>query len=306
MSTLGQYYTNPDVAQECLHTLYQVLNNPHDKVFLEPSAGEGSFTRPLTGDGHQVLGWDIEPRHESIQQRDFFHPDTQAELYDLCAHNTVIAVGNPPFGKRARTALEFVNRTLESGAAAVAMILPAQFNKYGTQKKLPTAAELIHSTPVTGFYQCTSSGKTIPYTSVRCYWHIWVTNRAILTPEAQNLPDLRVRTKPATTHPDFDMWQHNCTTVSEKYLTYPWDIAVLRQGWGSMQPIIRGDTLTPPVLDKCKQWMLIRPHTPEAHRILTSIDYHTLGEKNTTVPGFGKADLVSEYERIKNQRNTTK
>ena len=95
MSTLGQYYTNPDVAQECLHTLYQVLNNPHDKVFLEPSAGEGSFTRPLTGDGHQVLGWDIEPRHESIQQRDFFHPDTQAELYDLCAHNTVIAVGNP-------------------------------------------------------------------------------------------------------------------------------------------------------------------------------------------------------------------
>lgn len=302
MSTLGQYYTNPEVAQECLHVLYQVLNNPHDKVFLEPSAGEGSFTLPLTGDGHQVLGWDIEPRHESIQQRDFFHPDTQAELYDLCAHNTVIAVGNPPFGKRARTALEFVNRTLDSGAAAVAMILPAQFNKYGTQKKLPTAAELIHSTPVTGFYQCTSSGKTIPYTSVRCYWHIWVTNRAILTPEAQNLPDLRVRTKPATTHPDFDMWQHNCTPVSEKYLTYPWDIAVLRQGWGSMEPIIqnpktREDTV---VLDKRKQWMLIRTHTPEAHQILTSIDYHALGDKNTTVRGFGKADLVAEYERVKN------
>ena len=141
MSTLGQYYTNPDVAQECLHTLYQVLNNPHDKVFLEPSAGEGSFTRPLTGDGHQVLGWDIEPRHESIQQRDFFHPDTQAELYDLCAHNTVIAVGNPPFGKRARTALEFVNRTLESGAAAVAMILPAQF----FSRRAPIRESLSHS-----------------------------------------------------------------------------------------------------------------------------------------------------------------
>lgn len=305
MSTLGQYYTNPEVAQECLNTLYQVLNNPHDKVFLEPSAGEGSFTRPLTGDGHQVLGWDIEPRHESIQQRDFFHPDTQAELYDLCAHNTVIAVGNPPFGKRARTALEFVNRTLEDGAAAVAMILPAQFNKYGTQKKLPTAAELIYSTPVTGFYQRTGYGKTSPYTSVRCCWQIWVTNRSILTPEARTLPDLRVRTKPATTHPDFDTWQHNCTAVSEKYLTYPWDIAVLRQGWGSMEPIVRRDTLTPPVLDKRKQWMLIRTHTPEAHRILTSINYQALGEKNTTVPGFGKADLVAEYERIKNQRNIT-
>ena len=307
MNTLGQYYTNPDVAQECLHTLYKVLNNPHDHLFLEPSAGEGSFTQPLISGGHQVIGWDIDPRHNTIQRRDFFNPETQAELQNLCAHNTVIAVGNPPFGKRAGTALEFVNRTLESGAAAVAMILPAQFSKYGTQNKLPETAELIHSAPVTGFYQRTNTGGTTPYTSVRCYWHIWVTDRSILTPRAQRLPDLRVRTKPATTHPDFDMWQHNCTPVSEKYLTYPWDIAVLRQGWGSMEPIIRNPTEhNTPSLDKRKQWMLIRTRTPEAHRILTSIDYLALGEKNTTVRGFGKADLVAEYERVKTRHKLNK
>lgn len=303
MSTLGQYYTNPDVAQECLRALYQVLNSPHDVLFLEPSAGEGSFTRPLTSGGYQVIGWDIDPRHENIHRRDFLYPGTQTELRDLCAHNTIIAVGNPPFGKRAATALEFVKRTLEAGASAAAMILPAQFNKYGTQNKLPQVAELIQSEPVTGFYQRTSSGGITPYTSVRCYWQIWVTNRGVLTPQARGLPDLRVRTKPPTTHPDFDMWQHNCTAASEKYLTYPWDIAVLRQGWGSMEPIIRDPETshTDPVLDKRKQWMLIRAHTPQAHRILTSINYRALGEKNTTVPGFGKADLVAEYERIKNQ-----
>ena len=98
------------------------------------------------------------------------------------------------------------------------------------------------------------------------------------------------------------MWQHNCTAASEKYLTYPWGIAVLRQGWGSMEPIIREDTTLPPAaLDKRKQWMLLRPHTPEAHHILANINYQALGQKNTTVPGFGKADLVAEYERIKNQ-----
>ena len=70
-----------------------------------------------------------------------------------------------------------------------------------------------------------------------------------------------------------------------------------------MEPIIRDPETshTDPVLDKRKQWMLIRAHTPQAHRILTSINYRALGEKNTTVPGFGKADLVAEYERIKNQ-----
>lgn len=303
MSTLGQYYTNPDVAQECLRALYRVLNDPQDVLFLEPSAGEGSFTMPLTSGGHHVIGWDIDPRHKNIQRRDFLHPGTQAELRSLCAHNTVIAVGNPPFGKRAATALDFINRTLEARAAAAAMILPAQFNKYGTQSKLFKVAELIQSTPVTGFYQRTSSGGTTPYTSVRCYWQIWVTNRGILTPQARGLPDLRVRTKPPTKHPDFDMWQHNCTAASEKYLTYPWDIAVLRQGWRNMEPIIRGPetSRTGPVLDRRKQWMLIRAHTPQAHRILASINYRALGEKNTTVPGFGKADLVAEYERIKNK-----
>lgn len=302
MSALGQYYTNPAVAQECLHALYQVLNAPEDVLFLEPSAGEGSFTRPLTTDGYSVIGWDIDPRHPDIQQRDFFHPGTKTELQSLCAQNIVIAVGNPPFGKRAATALEFITQTLDAGASAAAMILPAQFNKHGTQNKLPQAAELIHSTTVTGFYQRTHTGNTTPYTSVRCYWQIWVTNRGILTPAARNLPDLRIRTKPATTHPEFDMWQHNCTATSEKYINYPWGIAVLRQGWGSMVPIIRSDiTGTMPVLDKRKQWMLIRPHTPEAHRILASINYQALAQKNTTVPGFGKADLVAEYERIKNQ-----
>ena len=137
MSALGQYYTNPDVAQQCLHELFQVLNSPHDMLFLEPSAGEGSFTQPLTGAGYHVTGWDIDPRHENIQRRDFLHPDTQAELRHLCAHNTVIVVGNPPFGKRAATALQFVTQALGAGASAVAMILPAQFSKYGTQNKLP-------------------------------------------------------------------------------------------------------------------------------------------------------------------------
>lgn len=306
MSTLGQYYTSPDVAQECLHALYHVLNTPEDLLFLEPSAGEGSFTRPLTADGYRVIGWDIDPRHPDIQQRDFLHPDTKTELQSLCTQNTVIAVGNPPFGKRATTALQFITQTLEAEAAMVAMILPAQFNKYGTQNKLPQAAKLIQSTPVTGFYTRTHTGNTAPYTSVRCYWQIWVTNRAVLTPEAQTLPDLRVRTKPPTKHPDFDMWQHNCTAASEKYLTYPWDIAVLRQGWGNMEPIIRDPETshTDPVLDKRKQWMLIRAHTPQAHRILASINYRALGEKNTTVPGFGKADLVAEYERAKNRATT--
>ena len=50
--------------------------------------------------------------------------------------------------------------------------------------------------------------------------------------------------------------------------------------------------------------MLIRAHTPEAHQILTSIDYRALGGEEHNRARFGKADLVAEYERVKNYDTT--
>lgn len=44
--------------------------------------------------------------------------------------------------------------------------------------------------------------------------------------------------------------------------------------------------------------MFFTASTPEVKEKLLSIDYNALGEKNTSVRGFGKADIVEEYTRL--------
>jgi hypothetical protein len=135
-----------------------------------------------------------------------------------------------------------------------------------------------------------------PYNGVRCVYQIWVntnTPHHVLTPHAVTLPDQRIREKPATTHPDFTLWLYNCTQVAEKYFTYPWEFAVLRQGWEPMYPLF----LPQEQLSRRKQWMLIKPHTPQARETLLGLDYNTLSENNTVVRGFGKADLITAYQQ---------
>ena len=241
------------------------------------------------------------PPHQGSQLFRGHYPN---RITEPCVPSTVIMVGNPPFGYRSQTAIDFITHAVTAGVAMVAMILPVSFTKYGVQHHLPPSLKLISSTPVTGFHTYTKSGGMKPYNGVRCVYQIWVntnTPHHVLTPHAVTLPDQRIREQPATAHPDFTLWLYNCTQAAEKYFTYPWEFAVLRQGWEPMYPLF----LPQEQLSRRKQWMLIKPHTPQARETLLGLDYNTLSENNTAVRGFGKADLITAYTQTIHNTNMT-
>lgn len=112
------------------------------------------------------------------------------------------------------------------------------------------------------------------------------------------MKDLRIYNNPPTSHSDFDCWIYQCQPQSYKFLDYDWDFAVRRQGFKSLDYNKKVYDLKE--LDRRHHWMLIKPKTAEAYNLLLKIDYNELARADgTSRCGFGKADLVREYERFK-------
>ena len=54
--------------------------------------------------------------------------------------------------------------------------------------------------------------------------------------------------------------------------------------------------------ERKQQFFFIKPLTDEAEQIITSMDFNSLAERNTSPPGFGKGDFVSYYTELKNRK----
>jgi hypothetical protein len=260
------YFTKPDIAHSCIKTLDNLIGTNH--TYLEPSAGDGAFVRPLLD--RQVIAVDIFPQADFIQKQDFL----------LSGLNADVVIGNPPFGKRSKLAVEFINRSA-SFASYIAFILPVQFRKYGTQKLLHPSLSLIYDEllPADSFL---FEGK--PY-SVRCCFQIWSTRPHHL--------DLRLKAPLPTSHPDFQMWLYNNVPAAVSVFDNDFDFAVPRQGYQ--------DYSLRACLDECvlsKQWMLFKADNPVVLKRLLELDFDKLSRLNTSTPGYGKADVVSEYSSL--------
>lgn len=281
---LDKFYTKPEeVRKAVIRTAYACSKlglDPDQLRIVEPSAGNGSF---LKTSPHlpKPLAFDIKPEASGITQADFLTLDINAAAGPHT--NETVFLGNPPFGKRGRLAAQFVNKSLEQGSVC-AFILPLIFRKWITQKTVMDSAQLIadHDVPADAFELM---GET--YT-VRCCFQIWTTLPLATT----SLDDIRLRTAPARTHPDFDMWQYNATPEAEKYFDYDWDFAVLRQGYGNYNTLITPDQS----LSRKKQWIFFKAKSPEVLARLRQIDFEALAETNTTVKGFGKTEIVQHYK----------
>ena len=285
-----QFYTKDDVARDCVKDLRETLsqNSRYDLsavTFMEPSAGEGAFIRAIENLGFKnIYACDIEPNAKNILRRDFLNDDLSSEVPD---HENVVIVGNPPFGRRARMAAEFINKGFEY-ADTVAFILPLQFEKYSAQNKIIKKGRLIFDkklAPASFVF----NGKDY---IVRCCFQIW-TLRGFGN-------DLRLRSSPKTKHSDFEMWQYNNTREAEKYFDkekYGWDFAIPRQGYKDYTL----KEVNPDKMDRRTQWIFFKAKNEEAFNRLMAIDYDRLSKKNITIPGFGKADVINEYERLYEQ-----
>jgi hypothetical protein len=160
------------------------------------------------------------------------------------------------------------------------MILPVQFKKWNTQNKIDKNAKLI--------YECVLPPNSFTLDdkdySVRCVFQVWTINN-------NTYKDLRITDKPPTTHPDFKLWQYNCTTNALKYFQKDWDIAILRQGYGDFNKIYYPSD----ELSTKKQWMFVKAKNDEVLDKIKNMDFQKLSESNTTTRGFGKADFIQYY-----------
>ena len=279
---LDQFYTKPTMARHCHRQLISALPNlgarADECFFIEPSAGAGNFYRLLSG--KNKIGLDIAPRCDGIVRGDFLTWDFRPP--SGFSRERIVVVGNPPFGRRARMAVDFFNRAAEF-ADTIAFIVPMQFRKYSAQSKLHASFKLVRdrALPPNAFYR--ENGRDF---DANCAFQIW-------TRLETSLANRRILKPPPIAHPDFEMRQYNNTQAALKVFDAPFDFAVPRQGY---EDYSRREKRAENC-ERQKQWILFAAESRAVLRRLMTLDFWRLSRKNTTIPGFGKADVVGEYGR---------
>lgn len=121
---LDKFYTNSDVSKQLLAE----IDISKYKLIIEPSAGDGSFSRQI----HNCLALDIDPQHSSIIKQDFLTWNYTGNIDP----KDILFIGNPPFGKQGNLAFQFLVKCMSIGNT-VAFILPPSFNKQSIINKIP-------------------------------------------------------------------------------------------------------------------------------------------------------------------------
>ena len=285
MPGLDKFYTQEHVAKQCFEFLHSQLNISENAIYLEPSAGAGSFINLLS----HYIALDIAPEDDRIKKQDYLKYEVDKENF--------ITIGNPPFGNRSKLAIDFFNKAATM-SDVIAFIVPVSFMKWSVQKNLSSNFALynyLYLEPES----FTSNGK--PY-SIRTVFQIWVKKGG----QYDNGINLRLTKQPPISHEDFKIWQYNATPESVKYIEEDWKYATYRQGYHDYNQIFTRKNYDyikeKMTADKKKQqFFFIKPLTEEAENLILNMDFNALAERNTATPGFGKGDFVSYYIERKNK-----
>jgi hypothetical protein len=156
-----QFFTPVKTAQYCFEKFCEKIKDfgesEKDFVFIEPSAGDGSFLKILPND--RTIAMDIESTSSVILEQDYldWKPNfTKGRRY--------VVFGNPPFGLRGHLALKFINHSSNFDAEYVCFILPQLFESdgKGVPRKRVKGFNLIYSEKIeTNFYEPNKNELTI-------------------------------------------------------------------------------------------------------------------------------------------------
>ena len=279
---LDKFYTQNHVSKLCFDFLQSELSIDENAIYLEPSAGAGSFLNHLP----HYIALDIAPEDDRITQQDYL-------LY-TADKTDFITIGNPPFGNRSKLAIDFFNKA-STMSDVIAFIVPVSFMKWNVQKNLNNQFAL-HSYLYLEPESFSSNGE--PY-SVRTVFQIWVKKGS----KYDNGVNLRLTKQPPISHPDFKIWQYNATPEAVKYVDEDWKYATYRQGYHDYNQIFTRadyDYIKEKMTGaKKQQFFFIKPLTADAEKIILNMNFNALAERNTATPGFGKGDFVSYYLELK-------
>jgi len=122
---MDNFYTHPKIATKCWKELESIIDIHDYDLFLEPSAGEGSFFDLLP---EPKLGIDVKPLRSDIIKENFL-------LTDFSPDRDIITIGCPPFGKNSSSAVHFFNHAA-TFSRIIGMIFPRTFRKISYQNRL--------------------------------------------------------------------------------------------------------------------------------------------------------------------------
>ena len=135
-NTKDQFYTNVTVAKSCIDQILQLLPFTSEYLWVEPSAGNGSFLHNLP-ESFEKLGLDLDPKAADIQQQDYL-------AWTPPANKNIIIFGNPPFGRQSSLAKSFISKSCEF-AKVIGFILPKSFTKPSMYNAFDLKFHLIYS-----------------------------------------------------------------------------------------------------------------------------------------------------------------
>lgn len=125
---LDQFFTNKNNATVCMQIYKSAITISKEKdVIIEPSAGCGSFISMITKLCDNTIFIDIDPKHNSIQIKDFLKFDSILSKFER-----VHVIGNPPFS----IVTKFIKKASKI-ADYIGFILPLSFRKESRKKVFP-------------------------------------------------------------------------------------------------------------------------------------------------------------------------
>jgi predicted RNA methylase len=162
-NTLDKFYTKSEIVELCITTIKEHLKIKKNDVIIEPSAGNGSFSKPLKDMFKNVIALDISPEDSSIIKQDFF--DFDPKSYE---GKIIHIIGNPPFGRQSSIAKKFIKKSA-TFADTISFVLPKSFKKESFQNVFPLHFHLITCIDLpTNSFKVNNSDYDVP-----CVFQIW-------------------------------------------------------------------------------------------------------------------------------------
>jgi hypothetical protein len=162
-NTIDKFYTKSEIAKECIDEFRNIIETSDDDIYIEPSAGNGSFSKWMSEIFMNVKSYDIEPENENIIQQDFLNLNT--EQFES---KKVHIIGNPPFGRQSKTAKSFIQKCCKF-ADSISFVLPKSFKKNSFQKAFDPYFHLIFEKDLPSYsFQVGNESHDVP-----CIFQIW-------------------------------------------------------------------------------------------------------------------------------------
>lgn len=139
-NTIDKYYTKPHIVEQCINYLQQYISIHNTDLFIEPSAGNGSFINEIKNITSNYIFYDLEPEHSEIIKQDYLLFDYRNSIQNN--YNKIHVIGNPPFGRQSSLAIQFIKKSCQF-CNSISFILPKSFKKDSMQKSFPSHFHLL-------------------------------------------------------------------------------------------------------------------------------------------------------------------